>query len=85
MTSFLGDSPIRVALRLLLLSLVVGWLLNWLDLTPVDLVAWSTQRIGDIWNAGITGFGRFGDTILLGAVVVVPVFFISRLLSYRRG
>ena len=85
MTSFLGDTPLRVAVRLLILSLLVGWGLNFLEITPWDVWDWAASSFRSIVDLGWTGLGRFGDTILLGAAVVVPVFFISRLLNYRRG
>ena len=37
-----------------------------------------------IWNMGFAALGRFGEYILIGAVVVIPVFLILRILSYRR-
>ena len=84
MTSFLGDHPVRVAVRLLLLSLVVGWVLRWLDLSPAELASWAVERIESVIGLGFDAVTRFGDTILLGAAVVVPVFLLSRLLSARR-
>ena len=85
MTRFLGDSPIRVLFKLLLLSLVAGWVMNWLYLTPVTLVEQALATAGDLWRAGFAGIERFGGTIALGAVVVVPLFLLSRLAQVRRG
>ena len=85
MTRFLGDTPLRVAIRLLLLSLLVGWLLSAVDLTPRDLLDWTVARVEGLIDLGFRGFGQFGETILVGAAVVVPVFLLARVLSYRRG
>ena len=85
MNTFLGDTPLRVAVRLLILSLVVGWVLNWLNLTPFELFDWAVARVQSLIDLSVDGFGRFGSTIMLGAFVVVPVFLLSRLLNYRRG
>ena len=85
MNRFLGDHPLRVAIKLILLSLVVGWVLNWLDLTPLGLMDWSVERFRDIADVAVSSVGRFGDTILLGAAVVVPLFLLSRIVNYRRG
>ena len=84
MTGFLGDHPVRVLVRLLLLSLLVGWVLRWLDLSPAELVAWAVERAEAMAGLGVDAVARFGDTVLLGAVVVVPVFLVSRLLAARR-
>ena len=35
---FLGGSPVRVFLRLLVLSLLVGALLMWLEIRPYDII-----------------------------------------------
>ena len=85
MTRFLGDHPVRVAVRLLLLSLVVGWVLRWLDLSPAELFSWASDRAHEVVDLGFDAVTRFGDTILLGAVVVVPVFLLSRLASRGRS
>ena len=84
MTGFLGDHPVRVAVRLLLLSLVVGWVLRWLDLGPGEIVAWAIARAEEVAGLGFDEVARFGDTVLLGAVVVVPLFLASRPLAARR-
>ena len=84
MTSFLGDHPVRVAVRLLIVSLLVGWVLRWLDLSPAELGSWAVARASEAVDLGFDAVTRFGDTILLGAVVVVPVFLLSRLFASRR-
>ena len=85
MTRFLGDSPFRVLVKLVLLSLVAGWVMNWLHLTPLGLLDQAVAVAGDLWRAGFAGLERFGGTIALGAVVVVPLFLVSRLAAVRRG
>ena len=85
MTRFLGGHPVSVAVRLLLISLLVGWVLRWLDVTPREIADRAFGLAEDVLNMGIDGIARFGDTILLGAAVVVPVFLLMRVLNYRRG
>ena len=85
MTRFLGDHPVRVAIRLLLISLLVGWALRWLDLSPREIIGRAVAVFEGALNLGFDAFARFGDTILLGAAVVVPVFLLMRLASYRRS
>ena len=37
------------------------------------------------WDMGFEAVRRFGDYIVLGAAIVVPVFLIMRVLSFRRS
>ena len=85
MTGFLGDHPLRVVVRLVLLSLLVGWALRWLDVAPADVGRWVLARVEDVLDLGVDAVARFGDTIALGAAVVVPVFILMRVLRHRRG
>lgn len=84
MTRFLGDSPIRVLVKLVLLSLLVGWVLQWLAVTPLDVVDHLVAAARNVWALGIDGLSRFGGTIALGAVFVVPLFLVSRIVNRRR-
>lgn len=80
---FLGGHPIKVILRLLLISLVVGALLLWLDIKPVQVIEWA-QRIGQrIYGMGFDAVKEAGQYIMAGAIVVVPVWFVLRLLGSR--
>lgn len=85
MTRFLGDSPLRVLVKLVLLSLLVGWVLNWLAITPLDLLDRVVAAAERAWAMGWSGVERFGGTVALGAVVVVPLFLLGRLSKLRRG
>jgi hypothetical protein len=44
----------------------------------VEFVVDFFQRI---WNLGFEALGQFGDWILLGATLVIPVWFIMRLMD----
>jgi hypothetical protein len=84
LTRFLGDTPLRVFLKLAIVSFVVGMLMSAFGWYPLDVL----DAIGDffrrIWAMGFDAFYRFGHYFLLGAAIVVPAFLILRLLSYRR-
>ncbi|MEO1265694.1 MAG: DUF6460 domain-containing protein [Pseudomonadota bacterium] len=81
MNQIFGGNPIGVIVRLVLLSLVVGIILSALDITPAnffDRVQLLAQRIYDL------GFGAFewaGQYLLLGAMVVIPIWLIMRVAS----
>ncbi len=76
--AFLGGKPWAVFVRLALISIVVGIVLSALDITPVNLVhrlQILLRRLADM------GFGIFEwvfGYLLLGAVVVVPIWLIAR-------
>lgn len=82
--SFLGDTPGRVLLKLIVVSLVVGVVMNAFDWSPMDIVYGIENFVRRIWNLGFGAIERFASYFLLGAVVVIPCFIILRLLSYRR-
>jgi hypothetical protein len=52
--------------------------------TPWDILTGIREFILRLWNMGFDAIARFGDYILLGAAIVVPVFVILRVLNYRR-
>lgn len=84
LTQFLGDTPGRTALKLLVLSFIVGAVMSVFHWYPMDVVYLVRDALLSIWEMGFAALGRFGGYLLLGAAVVVPVFLILRLLSFRR-
>lgn len=81
---FLGGSPIGVLVRLVLISLLVGVVLSALGMTPMSILDTIVGFFQRIWNLGFAAFGQFGNWLVLGATLVVPVWFIMRLLDSRR-
>lgn len=84
MNRILGDSPLRVIVKLIVVSLLVGWVMSIFGWTPLGIWYALQDAVLDLWYSGFAALGRFGDYILLGAAVVIPVFILLRLLSYRR-
>ena len=80
----LGDTPARTAIKLVVVSLIVGFAMTIFGIAPWDVVAGIRDFILDLWHTGFAALGRIGDYLLVGATVVVPVFIILRVLSYRR-
>ena len=78
---FLGGSPLGVAVRLLLISLFVGVVMSALGLTPMSLVDFVVDFFVRVWNLGFDALGQFGTWIVLGATLVIPVWFVMRLLD----
>jgi hypothetical protein len=83
-TRFLGDSPFRVLVKLIVVSFLVGIVMAFFGWTPRDLVDNVIDFFHSIWNMGFGTVDRFFGYMLLGAVVVVPLFLVMRLFSLRR-
>jgi len=81
---FFGDTPLRVVVKLLILSLLVGVVMSAFGWTVWDIWFGLRDFVLHIWNMGFAALGRFGDYILVGAAVVIPVFVVLRILSWRR-
>ena len=82
----LGGPPLTVLARLVFASLLVGALLMWLDVEPLDLIRNAARVAERLWAMGFEAFGQAGHYILAGAVIVVPIWLVMRLLSgARRG
>ncbi|MFN4009467.1 DUF6460 domain-containing protein [Pannonibacter sp.] len=84
LSRFLGDTPLRVAVRLIFLSLVVGVILSALDLDPLGLVDLLFSFIRKLWNMGFSAVEQVGQYLVLGAVIVVPLWILSRVFAARR-
>lgn len=81
---FLGDTPVRVLVKLVVVSLVVGFIMNAFHWSPYDLFWAVRDFFVRLWNMGFAALGNFADYFLLGAAVVIPVFILLRLINYRR-
>ncbi len=82
-SNFLGGSPVGVVVRLVVISLIVGILLSWFDITPRDLLLDARDFFTDLWRTLFGSFDRALDYFLLGAAIVFPLFLLSRL--FRMG
>jgi hypothetical protein len=80
---FLGGSPAAVFMKLLFVSLIVGALMMWLGLRPADLVTGLAGLADRIWALGFDAVREVGGYIVAGAMIVVPVWLILRLLNLR--
>lgn len=78
---FLGGNPLGIVIRLVLISIVVGIAMSALGLTPGELfrrIDFLLQRLYDMgfrWVEALLGY------FLIGAVIVVPIWLIARLLG----
>lgn len=81
--NFLGGSPSAVLVRLLFLSLIVGFFLVWLDIRPLDVLVGLRHMVERFWNMGFDALRDIGEYVLAGAAIVVPLWLALRLLNMR--
>ena len=84
LTRFLGDSPVRVLLKLIVVSFLVGIVMSAFGWSPFDVLYGIRDFVLDLWYMGFRAIDRFVGYFLLGAAIVIPAFLILRLFSYRR-
>jgi membrane-anchored glycerophosphoryl diester phosphodiesterase (GDPDase) len=84
-TRFLGGSPLAVAGRLILLSVLVGFVMVAFGLDPYNIIHSIRRLIESIWNLGFDALRSVWRYFLLGAVIVIPVWLIMRLVNTPRG
>jgi hypothetical protein len=77
---FLGDTPARVVVRLLVLSFIVGLVLSSLNIRPWEIFRWVERVAERIWAMGFSFLGEALEYLIVGALIVVPIFLLMRLL-----
>jgi hypothetical protein len=85
MSKYLGGSPLAVLARLILVSVLVGVILSALGLDPFDIVHSIERLIRSIWDMGFDTVRWLWRYFLLGAVIVIPIWIIVRLVNAPRG
>jgi hypothetical protein len=79
--NFLGGSPASVFVKLFFVSLVVGALLMWLDIRPMDILRGVQDFFHRIASLGFGAVRELTNYLLAGAAIVVPAWFILRLMN----
>jgi hypothetical protein len=82
---FLGGSPLAVLGKLVLLSILIGVVLSALGLDPWNIVQSLERLIRHIWNMGFDAVRWLWRYFLLGAVLVIPIWLIMRLVRAPKG
>jgi hypothetical protein len=82
---FFGGPPLSIALKIILLSVVVGVILSALGLDPRDIWQSLVDLVRHIWNMGWDAVVWLWRYFLLGAVIVVPIWLVVRLLKAGRA
>src|SRR5262249_60853621 len=81
---FLGGPPLAVIGRLVLLSILVGVILAAIGLDPWNIIESVERLLRQVWNMGFDAVRWLWRYFLLGAVIVVPIWFFARLAQAPR-
>jgi hypothetical protein len=82
--TFFGGSPVGVLVRLAVLSLVVGIVLSALGITPQNIFYRLNILLRNIYDLGFGAVEWLIQYLLLGAMVVVPIWLVVRLIGLAR-
>ena len=83
LSRFLGGSPGSVLAKLIFLSLLVGAFMAFLDITPLGLIEGLVNWISSVLDLSLETVKEVGLWIVYGAVIVVPLWLLSRLFGQR--
>jgi hypothetical protein len=84
-TRFFGGPPLSVLFRLVLLSILVGVLLEALGLDPWNIIDSLRRLVLHVWDMGFDAVRWLWRYLVLGAALVVPIWLIVRLVRAPRG
>ena len=82
---FLGGSPLAVTFRLILLSILVGVVLAAIGFDPWNIINSIRLLFQRIWDLGFDAINWLWRYFLLGAVIVIPVWLLTRIFGTPRG
>ena len=83
-TRFFGGPPLSVIFRLALLSILVGVIMAALGFDPLDILNSLRRLAQHIWDMGFDAVRFLWRYLLLGAVIVVPIWLVLRLARAAR-
>jgi len=82
---FFGGPPLSVIFRLILLSILIGVILEVLGLDPWNIIESLKRLVLRIWDMGFDAVRWLWRYLLLGAAVVVPIWLVVRLMRVAKG
>jgi len=81
LTRFFGGPPGQVIFRLILISLVAGVVLTAIGISPYAIIDSARRLLQRIYDLGFDSVEWLFRYIWLGAIIVVPVWLVSRIWS----
>jgi hypothetical protein len=85
LSRFFGGPPVSVIFRLILLSILIGVILQVLGLDPWNILDSLRRLVLRVWDMGFDALRWLWRYLLLGAVVVVPIWLIVRLMRVAQN
>ena len=82
---FLGGSPLSVAFRLILLSVLVGVVLSAVGFDPWNIINSIRLLFQRLWDLGFDAVNWAWRYFLLGAIIVIPIWLVLRLMRAPAG
>jgi hypothetical protein len=83
--SIFGGNPLGVIIRLILLSIVVGVVLSALGITPRNFIYHIEVLARRIYDLGFETFDWLFQYLVLGAIVVIPIWLVARVFGVFGG
>ena len=80
-----GGNPLSVILRLAVLSIIVGIVMSALDIRPENLIHHLRLIIQRLSALGFGAIESVLTYLALGAVVVIPIWLVARLVTGFRS
>ena len=74
----------RTVLHVLVASLVVGMVMAYFEIQPADILRWITGNVDEALASAQAWIGWAIKYVLLGAVIVVPIWLLSYLFQFLR-
>ena len=81
---FLGDTVGRTIIKLLVISILVGMVMSVFDIAPFDVLYGIRDFFIRLYDLGFEAVYRIAKYFLWGALVVIPIFFVLRILRMGR-
>ena len=82
---FFGGQPLAVIFRLVLLCILIGFVLHAFNFEPRNIIQSITDLFVRIWNLGFDAIDLVWRYFILGAVIVIPIWLIVRIVNAPRG
>ena len=82
---FFGGPPLSVIFRLVLLSILIGVILEATGLDPWNIIDSLRRLLVRVWDMGFDAIRWMWRYLVLGACIVVPVWLVIRLSRMAGG
>ncbi|GLK67063.1 DUF6460 domain-containing protein [Hansschlegelia plantiphila] len=85
LTRVFGGSPIGVLLRLVLLCVIVGLVMDQLNLNAFEVLRHAARAIEELIANSADLLRHIGRYFLIGAMVVIPIWILLRIFRMGSG